>query len=489
MALLGKFKREEFEVVREDGYQAFTTPFMKVPKGDLSLPYVNANYERQGYVPFGSDNLFPQMLNQMYYSSPLHGSIVDFKVSAAVGGGYDLDISKLNAIQKTDLFTFKKRIQFDKLLKRIATDCVAHERVYFIIETENGFPKSIKWTGAEKVRTNKDKSLYSVCDDWSLNKGIKTYKPFVSLGKNRDGCFIICFEDDSLGQDIYALPPYIRAANFAFLSGEMSYLSKSNIQNSVFPSFMLNFPKRPQSEDEKQTIRDAMAKMKGAENAGKTVAMFSNSPDQMPKIESIPTNNNEKLFQEASDLNTEQICFAHTIDPILLGVRTTGALGNGSDIKQAYVIFEKNVIIPLREKIEYIVNQLFDIYKIDVKFEIINYQIIEEKITEVEEDPIVMALSALPDDLRAKVIENMTPDEIRALANLKPVEGSSPAQVTPTTDATLNDNLKGLSAKENMDIIRIVRDYNKGKLSEPLARTRLLSYGFDYETINEILSA
>jgi hypothetical protein len=49
--------------------------------------------------------------------------------------------------------------------------------------------------------------------------------------------------------------------------------------------------------------------------------------------------------------------------------------------------------------------------------------------------------------------------------------------------------LRGLTAKENMDMMRIIRDYGKGKLAEPLARTRLAAYGIDSETINEILSA
>jgi hypothetical protein len=40
-----------------------------------------------------------------------------------------------------------------------------------------------------------------------------------------------------------------------------------------------------------------------------------------------------------------------------------------------------------------------------------------------------------------------------------------------------------------MDMMRIVRDFNKGKLPEAIARTRLASYGIDAETINEILQA
>ena len=54
-------------------------------------------------------------------------------------------------------------------------------------------------------------------------------------------------------------------------------------------------------------------------------------------------------------------------------------------------------------------------------------------------------------------------------------------------DVVLNDSLKGLSAQDNMDIVRIVRDFNKGKLPLAIAKSRLAAYGFDAETINEIL--
>ena len=162
--------------------------------------------------------------------------------------------------------------------------------------------------------------------------------------------------------------------------------------------------------------------MKGAENAGKPVAFFAESKDRLPQLVTIPTNSNDNLFKEASELVTEQICFAHTIDPILLGVRTTGSLGNGSDIKQAYIIFEKNVIMPLRRRVENIINTLFKLKKIDAEFIITNYQIINETITEVEENEVVSALKSLPDALLNKVLENMTQDEIRALGGLEPLK-------------------------------------------------------------------
>jgi capsid portal protein len=192
------------------------------------------------------------------------------------------------------------------------------------------------------------------------------------------------------------------------------------------------FPKRPQSEEEKNVLRRTIDKLKGAENAGKAVAFFANSPEQMPKIESLPTNSNDKLFQEASSLNTEQICFAHTIDPILMGVRTQGALGSGSDIKQAYVIFEKNVVKPLRQIVQDIFNELLHIAKVKGELVINNFQIINETIVEVEESASKTsdALNSLSPLVATKVLGSMTPNEIRALASLPPIEGGDVMPIT-----------------------------------------------------------
>jgi hypothetical protein len=202
------------------------------------------------------------------------------------------------------------------------------------------------------------------------------------------------------------------------------------------------FPKRPQSEEEKDVLRRTIDKLKGAANAGKAVAFFANSAEQLPKIESLPTNGNDKLFAEASQLNTEQICFSHTIDPILMGVRTTGSLGSGSDIKQAYVIFEKNVVMPLRGMVTDIFNELLHISKLSAEFTINNFQIINETIVQLEGDTSKTndALNSLSPLVATKVLETMTINEVRALASLPPIEGgdltqsaaAAAAVVTPT---------------------------------------------------------
>ena len=106
--------------------------------------------------------------------------------------------------------------------------------------------------------------------------------------------------------------------------------------------------------------------------------------------------------------------------------------------------------MPLRDEIEMIINSIFDMFGIKTKMSINEFQIIGEQIVDKGAD--------------------------------------KPAETVSDNEVELNTNLRGLSAQENMDMIRVVRDFNKGKLSEAIAKARLASYGFDAETIKEILS-
>jgi hypothetical protein len=423
-------KKEEAVEIISSNYDAFSTPFLKVGGANLSLPYVNGRYTTSNWIPFGQDNMYPQLLNQMVFSSPLHGSIVDYKTNAVIGGGFELKTANATPKDLLELYTFEKKIKLKKTARIITEQLVVHNRVYFKLY----FDDKMKMTRAEnispeKVRRGRYKGLYFLCEDWSTRIDVQEIKRHHPSCTDREQLFV--YEVECLGQDWYPLPKYSSALNFAFLSGELSFFAKSNIQNSIFPSFAIMFPKRPQSEEEKNVLRQTIDKLKGAQNAGKTAAFFSNSPEQMPKIESIPTNSNDKLFQEASGLNTEQICFAHTIDPILMGVRTTGSLGSGSDIKQAYVIFEKNVVMPLREQVQDIFNEILHIAKLSVaEFQINNFQIINETIVERDErmSHVIDSLNSLEPSVAQKVIEQMTPNELRSLAGLKPLQ-------EPTTES------------------------------------------------------
>jgi uncharacterized membrane protein len=111
-----------------------------------------------------------------------------------------------------------------------------------------------------------------------------------------------------------------------------------------------------------------------------------------------------------------------------MGVRTTGSLGSGSDIKQAYVIFEKNVVMPLREQVADIFNEILRIARINADFRINNFQIINETIVERDEKMsyVIDSLNSLNPAIAQKVIDQMTANELRSLAGLDPIQEQTP---------------------------------------------------------------
>lgn len=364
-----------------DDKMRLSTPFMDVGDGNLSLPYINSRVgSDKGMIYFGGDNLFPQLLNQMYYVSPLHSSIVEFKVRSVIGGGLEIDETGLSQRDIIEWKMFNTKNNLKRIAQTITRDIIMHSRVYFKVKVKNKIVVSYERISPEKVRTNKDRSRYFIADDWSTQLGQLTLKPYHPECK--DEYQLYRYELDTIGDYPYPIPQYSSCLNWVFLDGEMSYLHKSNIQNSIFASVMITFPKKPTSTEEKNSIKDSIEKAKGAPNAGRVFAVFANSADQMPKLEPIPTNNNDQLFIQTDGRIDEKICQAHTIDPILMGIRVSGKLGSGSDIKQSYIIWEKNFVIPTREILQNIFDDLVSLSGVKVYPKIKNYQIIGDVIVE-----------------------------------------------------------------------------------------------------------
>ena len=373
-------KKETTMVTTQEGplYSAFSTPFGKIGEGNLSLPYIRG-YGSERFIRFGNDNLFPQIVNQMYFQSALNGSIINYKANATIGGGYEIISNDKSAVQKIKEYTFIKKNRFNKLIRQLTKDLIMHGRVRNIIDPTTK-DISIKRVGPEKARVNISKTIYTISDDWARSVGMYEIAPYY-VGAKEKTLFVYEIDGDA-GQDIYPIPQYCSALNDAFLDGEMSYLQKSNIINSIFPSFMIKLAKKFGSQDEINQFKDTINKAKGAPSAGRIMTFVANSPDQLPTIETIPINNNDKIFDSTLQRVDANICRAHSIDPLLMGIRVSGSLGTGNELQQSYVIFEKNVVMPLREMMEEIADELLFIADIKSNLKINNYQIIGEMIVD-----------------------------------------------------------------------------------------------------------
>jgi len=348
--------------------------------GDLGDPYVEM-YRGEGPIYFGQDNLYPDHLNDLYNRSSLHSAIVDFKKELISGGGFELDgLEALSASEKLSLIQFRDYIDGEDSLQivvsKLVMDYLIHGTMYMKLYWNSDKTKLLK---AERVEPSKIRvgvgtdyekvSKYFYSFDWKEygRYGMKEIPNFNYTSSAH--IEIIRFVNPNPTVNWYTLPSYSSAANWVDLDGDVSLYHKSNIENSVNPSMAIKFPERPASEEEKRKILNGIKRQaQGAKNAGRSMVFFADGKDNLPEIETITVSNIDKQFNVTSDHIQRNICYSHRINPLILGFKTPGSLGNGAELDYAYEIFTKSVIHPAQKDIEGFINKILKLKGLPVKF-------------------------------------------------------------------------------------------------------------------------
>jgi len=374
------------QLTSEPVRQSFATPLGTIGKGDITKPYINSSYTGiDTWVSFNTsasfDNMFPQIIDQMYYQSPLHKSIIDYKINSTIGGGWTIENGDETGKGKVDMLSFTKKNKIDKLVKSITRDVVMHKRAHILIYKDAlGNCIRLERVLPQKVRYNKGATKFWISDDWAYQNNIKCYPEF--RYNSREEISVLSFIDlDSCpGQDVYPLPAETSCFNWCYLDGQLSNLHKENIQRSIFASIIIKRPKEFESNEEFDAFKRGIVEKEG--HVSPVILLTSNGMENMPQFESFPTSNNDKLFLQTDERTDNRICAAHMIDPLLMGIRVSGKMGSGTDIKEAYNIYQKVVVMPLRLDIESIFDDIFMIFGIKGDFKLNEYNIINDVIVE-----------------------------------------------------------------------------------------------------------
>lgn len=421
MKILGiNLSRSKGTVVRT-APQAYNTPFLKIGKGNLSLPFVQSSMTKAGVIYFGDQNLFPQLLNQMYFTSPLHSAIIDFTVNAVMGGGVSIDLKTKSAKNEVDARIFLGKVGGQKAFRLLSRDYYMHRRCHMFLKySDSG--KFLKATRVDpsQIRYRFDGN-FEYCEDWATNRNRRTvtkYNPAGNLGE-----VLYTKQDESPGQDYYPIPSYSTAMNWMYLDGEQSYLHKSNIQNSIFPSIFIRRPKRFANKKEISDFVDGLKGNQGSENAGKVGVLSGDGFENTPEVVQVSANGNDKLFTETSKSIQDNISFAHKMNPSIMGIKVAGSLGNAQELEMSYAIWEKNVVLPEREIMEEVGTELLHIGNVEGDFSVSGYKLLGEELSDDSVNKTAEVLSAMSPLLANKILEAMTINQILDLVGLPVVDG------------------------------------------------------------------
>lgn len=336
------------------------------------LPPVSTyHYTNNNYVKWGTDNLFPLQLVDLYNSSPIHSSIILQKSKMVVGEGLQFNDSLLNVQQKDALNRFLIAADGEKDLESILQELSFDFQLFGAIALEvmwnMDFTKIIKLNripvmnirlGKENDRGCSEEYYYS--KDWSRGNKYTIIPAFNILNKTSQNQ-LIYIKNPSVDGRYYGVPTYSSGLNWVAADAAISKFHLSNINQGFAPSIAIKLYGKTESQEQKDDIVSRIKKdYSGANNAGKAMIFFSDNKDSAPDVESVSTSDLDKQFTVIADQIVDQIVRSHRgVSPTLWSVTKYNQLGGSNgEFEMAYKTFQKTVVEPDRKILEKLINRV-----------------------------------------------------------------------------------------------------------------------------------
>lgn len=357
----------------------------------IKLPQIQ---EKRGkdWIDFGSNNLYPELLIDLFNNSAMHHTCVDAKVDGVVGEGiktYGDDI--VNSDGETMNEVFHKITSDYILFGGYALNIVWSNDGSKIAEYYH-LPFNNVRSGKIDEETQKVDEYY-YCQDWKQHRKYKpqSYRSFSTTDTKGDNANqIFYFFDYTVGNFYYPLPSYVGAINDIDVDARVSRWHASNLSNGLAPSMMLTFRNGIPTPDEQHEIyKDIENTFAGEDNAGRFFVNFA-EPGREPSVETIE-NANDDYYLLLEERISSRILTAHRItSPLLLGIKDASGFSNNADeIMVAWSHFNGTVVAPIRKSLLKSFNKIVNLTSMTVNLEIIPSEILiieDGEVIQVEDD-------------------------------------------------------------------------------------------------------
>ena len=289
----------------------------------------------------------------------------------------------------------------------------------------------------------------------------------------------------------YSLPGYFGALNYIESDIEISKHVLGNAQTGFSASKMITLPSGEPTDEEKRVIEKKFTNRFTGADGKKFILSFVNSADRKPIVDDLGVSDITKEdFQNVDKLIQQNLFAGHQItSPDLFGISTPGQLGSRQQLRDSYEIFKNTYVNDKQIQIEQVFSNLVklrgatsDLVIVPVEpigFEFsetsmvavmtkdelrdkLGLPLIEQKASSTAQD-VIDAINSLSPLVANKVLESMTPNEVRSLASLNPEQGGS--DIIPQQ--------QGMKAQfSEDDIISIFAEFGEDKDSYEIFQSR-----------------
>ena len=303
------------------------------------------------YLKYGTDNLFPQYVFELYTHSSQFASIVDTMKDYIIGNGIVSGYPMKVVNRKGDTF--------DLFVEKLIIDYLLFGGFAFqVIRNKNKQIAEINWLDFRYIRINEDEDTIFYNKEWHNNRmQPKVYERYVNGEMQTNSVF---YYKGRQTRNQYPEPCYLAALTSIEISTQIPDYHLNNLTNGFHPSAIVNFNNGSNlPEDVMDEIEEAIQeKFSGTKNASRILLSFNDDMTHKTTIERLPDDGSIDIYNSLKESTEKDIYTAFRISKLLMGDASDSTGFNKQAYLESFALYNKTVIQPIQKEIEDVVNNV-----------------------------------------------------------------------------------------------------------------------------------
>lgn len=319
-------------------------------------PYIETNIvssdeniiQGQNFIEFGSKNMFPEYVYDLYKNVPTLSSIINTIVD--YGCGNDIK-SNTPIIDNKLILRFARKVLFDLALYNGSYINVLRNKMGNVVQLSH--------LDYRNVRSDKENTLFYYSEDYACKSyGRCKYivYPRFDVEKINDLSSIYYIKGSSYST--YALPIWNSAITSCEIEKCINEYQLNEINTGFTSNVVISFNNGiPTDEQKEEIVNDLNEKFGGYQNAGRPIVSFADDKEHAPEVTKLDSDTFADRYEKVEERARQQILTAFRTNGNLVGIPTASGF-NSEEFQSSYQLFYNTTVKPMQNMFIDAINEI-----------------------------------------------------------------------------------------------------------------------------------
>lgn len=395
-------------------------------------PPVVEESKKHEWVTYGENNSYYTFLMERYKNSTTNNAIIN-NISRLI---YGKGLYATDANKKPNEYAQMKAMISAEDLRKVVLDFEMLGQAAFQVhytadrkKIQKLYHIPVHLLAPEKCNKDGEIEAYYYSNNW---EDTRNYAPerIPAFGYGKEKVEILIVQPYSVGMKYFSYVDYQGGIPYAVLEEEISNYLINEVKRGFSPRSVINFCNGVPTPEEQDIIKSKVLSQLTGTDGHKVIVAFNNNAESKTTVDSMSVNDAPDLYNQLSEECMRKIMLSHNVtSPLLFGIATTtGFSSNADELQNSFILFGNMVVKPKQEVILNSIDKVlaYNGVSLDLRFEELQPLDAEGDLTKTDEaEKVITAINSLSPLVANKVLESMTPNEVRALVGLPPEQGGS----------------------------------------------------------------